>query len=435
MTFHVRSSSASRWVAAAALAAPMLAMAQTEPVCDGRLFLSQNSSTSLNSVSTTSNPMTFTAIGGAAGITYNALGYSPTNGQLYAMRTDGNGNFLQRLDQTSGTVTNLGAVASLPASPVYNTGTVGTDGTYYVKPFGNTSVVYAIDTAALTASAIALSQPFTASDMAWVGGVGGSLYSVADNGQLFSINVADGTVTPIGTPDATGGVLGAQFGGTNGLFGSANNGSGFYQIDLGTGQKTLISGSPASGTNDGANCPNAAITFPADLSITKTNGQTTYTPGTNVVYTITVTNQGPFAAMGAKVTDALPSGISTANWSCTASAGGSCTASGTGGIDDTINLPNAGTATYTLTMAVPANFTGNLANTATVAAADGTSASADANAINVNPDPNPANDSATATVTPPVTQPATPVPTLDVWALGLLAGLLGVMGFRRRGAQ
>ena len=29
---------------------------------------------------------------------------------------------------------------------------------------------------------------------------------------------------------------------------------------------------------------------------------------------------------------------------------------------------------------------------------------------------------------------ATPVPTLDVWALGLLAGLLGVMGFRRRRA-
>lgn len=229
-------------------------------------------------------------------------------------------------------------------------------------------------------------------------------------------------------------MLGAQFGGTNGLFGSANNGSGFYQIDLATGKKTKISGAPGSGTNDGANCPNAAITFPADLGITKTNGQTTYTPGTNVVYTITVTNQGPFAAMGAKVTDALPSGISTATWSCTPSAGSSCTASGTGGIDDTITLPKDGTATYTLMMAVPANFSGNLVNTATVAA---NGISADASAINENPDPNPTNDTATdtdtpATVTPPVKPPATPVPTVGAWALGLLAGLLGVMGFRRR---
>lgn len=46
--------------------------------------------------------MTFTAIGGAVGITYNALGYSPANGLLYAMRTDSNGNLLQTLDQTSG---------------------------------------------------------------------------------------------------------------------------------------------------------------------------------------------------------------------------------------------------------------------------------------------------------------------------------------------
>ena len=415
----------------AALLLPAVSMAQV--ACDSRLFLSQNAPTSLNSVSTDTNPMVFTGIGGASAVSYNALGYSPTDGQIYAMRTDANGNNLLSVNQSTGAVTVVGAVTGLPASPAYNSGTVGSDGTYYVKPFGNTSVIYAIDTSALTATTITLDTAFTASDIAWVGGASGGLYSVSDAGQLYAIDVGTGAVSAMGTPDGTGGVLGAQLGATNGMFGSANNGSGFYQINLLTGVKTLIAGSPGSGTNDGANCPNAPIRFPADLSITKTNGQTTYVPGTNVVYTITVRNNGPFTAVGAKVTDVLPSGISTANWSCSASAGGSCTASGAGGIDDTINLAVNATATYTLTMAIPASFTGNLVNTATVEA-DGSSASA----VNTNPDPDPSNDTATDTDTPATVPPVaapTPVPTMT--ALGLLVlsplmGLAGLMGMSRR---
>lgn len=404
----------------AALVLPTVSMAQA--ACDGRLFLSQDAPTALNSVSTNTNPMLFTGIGATAAVSYNALGFSPTANVLYAMRTDSNGNHLLSVDQGTGAVSDLGAVTGLPATPVYNSGTVGSNGVYYVKPFGNTSVIYAIDTGAMTATAINLSVAFTASDIAWVGGASGGLYSVSDTGQLYGINVADGTVSSLGAPDATGGVLGAQFGGTNGMFGSANNGSGFYQINLVTGVKTLIAGSPGSGTNDGANCPDAPIQFPADLSITKTNGQTTYAPGTNVVYTITVRNNGPFTAIGAKVTDVLPNGISTATWSCSASAGGSCTANGTGGIDDTINLAVNATATYTLTMAIPASFTGNLVNTATVEA-DGSSASA----VNTNPDPDPSNDTATdtdpPTAVPPVATP-TPVPTLGAFGLLALSGVV-----------
>jgi len=419
------------FIVSAALLMPLASMAQV--ACDGRLFLSQDASTSLNSVSTDTNPMVFTSIGAAASLSYNALGFSPTDGLLYAMRTDSNGNHLLNVDQSTGAVTDLGTVTGLPATPVYNSGTVGSNGSYYIKPLGNTSVIYAIDTGAKTATAINLSLAFTASDIAWAGGASGGLYSVSDTGQLYAINVANGAVTAMGAPDASGGVLGAQFGATNGMFGSANNGSGFYQINLLTGVKTLIAGSPGSSTNDGANCPNAAIHFPADLSITKTNGQTTYVPGTNVVYTIAVRNNGPFTAIGAKVTDVLPSGVSTANWSCSASAGGSCTSSGTGGISDTINLPMGATATYALTMAVPSSFTGNLVNTATVEA-DGSSASA----ININPDPDPSNDTATDTDTPATAPPVAtpkPVPTMTVWGLLALApiiGLAGFLGFTRR---
>lgn len=446
MTFHTRSTSAPvrkpgnisqslryipSLIVAVGLAAPILAMAQAAPVCDGRLFLSQDSPTGLRMVSTATNPMTYTPIGSVSTITYNALGYSPVDGLLYALQN--NSNQLLVLDQVNGTPSSPVAVTGLPTGTSYNAGTIASNGVYYVKPVGSTNVIYAIDVNAKTATSIPLSQSITISDMAWVNNDSPGLYAVADGGQLFSIDVTSGTVTPIGTPDTTGNPMGAQFGGTNGLFGADNNGSGFYHINLTTGKKTKISGAPASGTNDGANCPNAPITFPADLSITKTNGQTSYTPGTDVVYTITVNNKGPFVAMGAKVTDALPSGISAATWSCSASAGGSCTASGTGGIDDTITLPKDGTATYTLTMTVPASFTGNLVNTASVAM-DGNSATA----INENPDPDPSNDTATDTDTPKVpTTPGggttTPVPTLGEWALMLLSvALAGFAALRLR---
>ena len=404
-----------------AMAAPALALAQTA-TCDGSLFLSQNGPTQLHLISTASNPMTFTAIGSIANVSYNALGYSPS-GVLYALPFTANQNHLLTLNQTTGAVTDEGVVAGLPGGTNFNTGTVGSDGVYYVKQVGNNGVIYAINPTAKTATAINLTQSFIASDMAWVGGAGGGLYAVDDNGQLLSI-ATNGTVAAIGAPDTTGGVLGAQFGGTNGLFGSANDGSGFYKIDLTTGKKTLISGAPGSGTNDGANCPNAPIAFPADLSITKTNNQDNYTPGANVTYTIQVTNNGPFTALGAKVVDGLPNGITTANWSCTATNGGTCTASGTGGISDTIDLPKDAVATYTLTMSVPSGFTGNLVNTATVALGD---VSTDASVINT--DPVPGNNSATDTDTPK--GPTTPgggaitsVPTLGEWALMLLSAVL-----------
>ncbi|MFY0675643.1 MAG: DUF11 domain-containing protein, partial [Bacteroidia bacterium] len=98
----------------------------------------------------------------------------------------------------------------------------------------------------------------------------------------------------------------------------------------------------------------------ADLSITKTNGQTTYVPGTDVDYTITVTNNGPSAAANVLVVDNLPTGT-TGSW--TSTNGGS----GTGDLSDTnASIANGATVTYTVTVSVPSSFTGNLENTVTV---------------------------------------------------------------------
>jgi uncharacterized repeat protein (TIGR01451 family) len=103
----------------------------------------------------------------------------------------------------------------------------------------------------------------------------------------------------------------------------------------------------------------------ADLSITKTDGAASSVAGTQVVYTITAINGGPADVTGASVTDAFP-GTLTCTWTCSASAGSSCTAAGSGDINDSVNLLNLGSVTYTATCTLDPAATGMLSNTATV---------------------------------------------------------------------
>ncbi|MFZ1722294.1 MAG: DUF11 domain-containing protein [Dokdonella sp.] len=129
-----------------------------------------------------------------------------------------------------------------------------------------------------------------------------------------------------------------------------------------------------------------SITINADLSVTKTDGATTATPGGSVTYTITAGNAGPSNATGATVADTFPASL-TCTWTCVGAGGGTCTAAGSGNINDTVNLPSGGSTTYTASCAISAAATGSLSNTATVAAPGGVT------------DPTPGNNSATDTDT------------------------------------
>ena len=120
----------------------------------------------------------------------------------------------------------------------------------------------------------------------------------------------------------------------------------------------------------------------ADLAITKTDGVTSATPGGSVTYTITASNAGPSDATGATVADTFPASL-TCTWTCTGTGGGTCTASGSGNLNDTVNLPNGGSVTYTASCNISAAATGTLTNTATVTAPAGVT------------DPTPGNNSAT----------------------------------------
>src|SRR5204862_373017 len=108
----------------------------------------------------------------------------------------------------------------------------------------------------------------------------------------------------------------------------------------------------------------------ADLSITKTDGVTSATPGGSVTYTITASNGGPGPVLGATVADPLP-GIVSCTWTCVGAGGGTCTAAGAGTINDTVNLPAGGSVTYTASCTINPSATGSLSNTATVAAPGG----------------------------------------------------------------
>ncbi|WP_405291991.1 tandem-95 repeat protein, partial [Algibacter sp. Ld11] len=99
----------------------------------------------------------------------------------------------------------------------------------------------------------------------------------------------------------------------------------------------------------------------ADIVTVKDDGEVTYIAGTDVVYTITVTNNGPSDAANVIVSDPLPVGIIDAVWV------GDNGTSGTGALTDTIDLFLDGdSVTYTVTLSVPFEFTGDLINAVTV---------------------------------------------------------------------
>ena len=125
-----------------------------------------------------------------------------------------------------------------------------------------------------------------------------------------------------------------------------------------------------------------------DLAITVADAPDPVVAGSNLVYTVSVTNNGPSAAASATWSDTLP--VGTTFVSLPAVAGWSCTTPAVG-VGGTVSCSNAsfavGSATFTLTVAVSSGVAGGtvLSNTATIASSLGDSV--------------PANNSATATTT------------------------------------
>ncbi|WNG60199.1 tandem-95 repeat protein [Archangium gephyra] len=160
----------------------------------------------------------------------------------------------------------------------------------------------------------------------------------------------------------------------------------------GTTTSSSLTEFPVNGATDGATGqPTAGMTaipmcYPADLSITMTDGATTEVPGTAVTYTITVTNNGPLGAGFIALTDNFPATLTGMSWTCAPAA--SCSAaSGTGNIGVLLDLAEGESVTVTATGTVSPAATGTLVNTASLSIPANYS------------DPNTANNSATDTDT------------------------------------
>ncbi|HEX7136737.1 MAG TPA: DUF11 domain-containing protein, partial [Vicinamibacterales bacterium] len=111
----------------------------------------------------------------------------------------------------------------------------------------------------------------------------------------------------------------------------------------------------------------------ADLAVTK-SGPNGVTAGQNIVYTVTVTNNGPSTATGVSVSDPTPANLTFASNS------GACTTPYPCSLG---SLTNGQTATITSTYSTSPSFAGNVTNTATVSSSTA--------------DPNNTNDTASKT--------------------------------------
>jgi uncharacterized repeat protein (TIGR01451 family) len=202
-----------------------------------------------------------------------------------------------------------------------------------------------------------------------------TLNGVPIAGATANYNPATGVITLTGTPTslAPGAVLSAPL--------NFNMPASGTNVPI-TAQVTASNAPTANGS--GTVLGNAS----ADLAI-QTSAPATVAPDGSLIYTLTITNNGPSSANNATFSDPLPASLGVPTASCAPnSAGVTCGATLVNGktVSGTISsLPAGGSAIITITTTAPAS--GSVTNTATVAPPAGIT------------DPVPANNTSSALTT------------------------------------
>ncbi len=151
-------------------------------------------------------------------------------------------------------------------------------------------------------------------------------------------------------------------------------------VDTNDNRSDFALTTPSNPQNSSSDCLD---TSSADLSIAKIDSPDPVTIGSDVTYTLVITNNGAAVGQTVTVTDNLPSSATFV--SCSSTGGGVCGGSGNNRTVTFASLPSGGSATVTLVATANGSVGTSISNTATVSS--GTR------------DLNTANNSATATTT------------------------------------
>jgi uncharacterized repeat protein (TIGR01451 family) len=348
------------------LAAPAAYAAPGDPFDTdvASVFVAQGTPTALyQAITGGAGATTFTPVGTATGVQYNAISFNEADGYLYGISgTPAANGFpassLVRIGQ-EGTVTRVGTNTF--------TGTVvgafgPADGYFYTYAGG--LQVIDVTTGALVRTTPGTGDAISGADFAYIGGYFWSASGATISRTDPATGVTQRFPNTFATAEVAADVAGAAWTYGNGNLGLSYNTSGnVYQVAIanpaGTPTFTLVSSNPgpASGQNDGASIRG----LPTDLSIVKTGPAALPPAGGTVTYTLSVTNNGPGDSSGYVVNDTVPAPLTNV-----ASPDEACSVTGNdvqcvGGA-----LANGETATYTVTATVPAGVTEVVENTATV---------------------------------------------------------------------
>jgi trimeric autotransporter adhesin len=110
-----------------------------------------------------------------------------------------------------------------------------------------------------------------------------------------------------------------------------------------------------------------SVTAEADLAIAKSAHGTTVAGELGIMYTITITNNGPSDVDGARVIDTPSPELTSLSWTCAATGQAQCSnADGSGAIDEFVDISEDDSIVFTLTGMLPALADEPIDNTATV---------------------------------------------------------------------
>ncbi len=153
----------------------------------------------------------------------------------------------------------------------------------------------------------------------------------------------------------------------------------------------------------------------ADLSVSISDIPDPVTAGTTITFNIAIKNAGPDDAVDVGVSYIQPLPFQCTFTSVATGGASGNTGTGSGGLDETLQLPSGSEVTYTMTCKIERTSKGTIFNTTTISA--------------VVSDPNDSNNSETDQVDI-LPQRITEVPTLPEWMLLLLMVLLAGVGMR-----